>query len=68
MRYALIHEMLGAFLVKLSVWHKKKKKWHFFKLNYQYSLKRKKNKVAHDEGSNLGYKDTSHPSFHYATS
>ena len=51
MRYALIHEMLGVFLVKLSVW-----------------LKKKKNKVAHDEGSNLRSKDKRHSPFHYATS
>ena len=41
MRYALIHEMLGVFLVKLSVWLKKKK-MALFLVKLSVWLKKKK--------------------------
>ena len=42
MRYALIHEMLGIFLVKLSVRLKKKKKVALFLVKLSVWLKKKK--------------------------
>ena len=73
--YALIYGMLGViFLVKLSVWFKKKinklcsHSWdarHYF--FSQYGLKRKKKQRKGWRGSNPGHKHNWHRPFHYTT-